>query len=94
MRTCARDGVTTVSANAKNICGGGGDSSVAYMCNDQQPYVENNVMHAFVASNSGCCECFDLEFTSTAVSGSHMIIQVTNSGDDLGAKHFDIQMTG
>lgn len=48
----------------------------------------------FAASNSRCCECLELEFTTTALRGQRMIVQVTNSGGDLGTNHFDLQIPG
>jgi len=79
-------------------CGGG----EAYMCNDQQPWAINDQLsYGFAAANiSGsdeeqwCCACFKITFTSTSIAGKEMIVQVTNTGGDLGENHFDIQMPG
>ena len=35
-----------------------------------------------------------LTFTSGPVSGKKMVVQVTNTGGDLGDNHFDLQMPG
>jgi len=72
------------------------------MCNDQQPWAINDKLsYGFAAANiSGsdeeqwCCACFKITFTSTSIAGKEMIVQVTNTGGDLGENHFDIQMPG
>jgi len=51
-------------------------------------------MYGFVASNVDCCTCYELQFTSGAVAGKSMFVQVTNKGGDLGSNHFDIQIPG
>ncbi len=33
-------------------------------------------------------------FTSTSIAGLELIVQVTNTGGDLGPNHFDLQMPG
>jgi len=79
-------------------CGGG----TAFMCNNQQPWAINDKLsYGFAAANiSGsdeehwCCACFKITFTSTSIAGKQMIVQVTNTGGDLGENHFDIQMPG
>ena len=47
MKTCARDGVSTVDVNAQSGCNGGG----AYVCHDQQPWaVNDNLAYGFAAA--------------------------------------------
>lgn len=41
-----------------------------------------------------CCACYSLIFTSGSVKGKELIVQVTNTGGDLGNNHFDLQMPG
>lgn len=41
-----------------------------------------------------CCSCYQLTFTGGPVAGRQMIVQVTNTGHDLGHDHFDIQIPG
>jgi len=41
-----------------------------------------------------CCGCYELTFTSGPVSGKKMVVQVTNTGSDLGDNHFDLQIPG
>jgi hypothetical protein len=54
------------------------------MCNNNQPWaVNDNLAYGFAAANipglseSGwCCGCYELTFTSTAISGKKMVVQV------------------
>ena len=98
--------------NVKSVCAGGGTGpGAAYTCLDRAPFTENGQMFAFAASNSPCCECFELTFLDTAVDGNGqkcrgcssyngelagetLIVQVVNSGADLGGKHFDLMIPG
>lgn len=72
------------------------------MCNNNQPWaVNDNLAYGFAAANiagsseSGwCCSCYELTFTSGPVSGKKMVVQVTNTGGDLGQNHFDLQIPG
>jgi len=41
-----------------------------------------------------CCACYSLVFTSGPVAGKELIVQVTNTGGDLGNNHFDLQIPG
>lgn len=68
------------------------------MCNNQSPWgVTTDLAYGYAAvsitgltERDWCCACYELTFTSGAVSGKKMIIQATNTGGDLGANHFDI----
>jgi len=70
------------------------------MCTGQSPWaVNDDLAYGFAAAaiqggseSSWCCGCYELTFTSTAVAGKKMIVQVTNTGGDLGSNHFDIQV--
>ncbi|ORX79922.1 hypothetical protein BCR32DRAFT_294130 [Anaeromyces robustus] len=96
--SCRKDGSIEPVVYATSGCGGG----QAFMCNDQQPWeINDKLSYGFAAANiSGsdeehwCCACFKLTFTSTSIAGKQMIVQVTNTGGDLGNNHFDIQMPG
>jgi len=98
--TCNIDGtsIDTISYG-KNGCEDGG---VSYMCKAQQPWaVNDNLAYGFAAAklvgkgeNDWCCACYELTFTNGAASGKKMIVQATNTGNDLGENHFDIQMPG
>lgn len=109
VNNCAKDGTTVVDPNGQNVCGGGGTSTTTYMCSNNQPYVINNTLAmGFVAATiSGtnkagnamtetdwCCACYEIIFTSSTVVGKRMVVQVTNTGSDLGSNHMDIQIPG
>jgi len=72
------------------------------MCTDQQPWaVSDQLSYGFAAASiSGkteadwCCACYKLTFTTTSIAGKQLIVQVTNTGGDLGENHFDLQMPG
>lgn len=97
-RSCAIDGDTTIDENAQSGCATDG---TAFMCTDQQPLVYNETLTlGFVAASftagadySRCCSCLYLSFHET-IQSKHMIVQVTNTGSDLGKNHFDIAMPG
>jgi len=96
--TCDKKGVNHVSASAQSGCQGGG---TAYMCNNQQPWAVNSTLaYGFAAASfqggtdtNLCCGCFKLDFTDQLV-GKSLVLQVTNTGGDLSANHFDIALPG
>ncbi|CAF4566302.1 unnamed protein product [Rotaria sp. Silwood1] len=98
VRTCAQNGITPVDSNTQSGCTGGS----AYMCNNQQPWnVSSTLSYGYAAAHIAgkseadwCCACYSLIFTSGPVVGKKLIVQVTNTGDDLGNNHFDLQMPG
>jgi hypothetical protein len=98
VNTCNRSGQLIINVDAKSGCDGG----EAFMCTDQQPWaVSENLSYGFAAASiaggsesTWCCACYKLTFTNTAIAGKQMIVQVTNTGGDLGENHFDIQMPG
>jgi len=96
--TCSASGSILSDPDAKSGCDGG----ESYMCTDQQPWAVNDQLsYGFAAASiSGesestwCCACYRLTFTSTSIAGKQLIVQVTNTGGDLGENHFDLQMPG
>ncbi len=99
VRTCQRDGVSILTdPNAANGCGGG----PSYTCSNNAPWAINDrLAYGFAAANikgqgegDWCCACYKLTFTSTQIAGKQMIVQVTNTGGDLGENHFDLQIPG
>lgn len=82
-----------MNANNRNICGGGGNPGFAYTCADQQPFEKNGILYGFVAAKLPCCACYELKFNTPSLTKT-MIVQVTNTGEDLNLMHFDIQMPG
>ncbi|UJR25708.1 hypothetical protein I4U23_007059 [Adineta vaga] len=98
VKTCARDGTTAVGENTQSGCNGGS----AYMCNNQQPWnVSSTLSYGYAAAyitnkreSDWCCACYSLVFTTESIIGKELIVQVTNTGGDLGNNHFDLQMPG
>lgn len=77
VHSCANNGYTIVDVNQQSGCNGG----PAFACNNQAPWVINDTLSygfaAFSADpNTPCCHCYRLDFTSTAVAGKSMIVQV------------------
>ena len=72
----------------------GGQGGTAYMCSDQTPWEINaDLAYGFAAVGGGspqCCSCYQLTFTSTNLKGKKMIVQATNTGNDLSSTHFDL----
>ncbi|KAB2576271.1 putative endoglucanase type K [Lasiodiplodia theobromae] len=96
--TCDINDNPITDVDAKSSCDGG----EAYYCSNQSPWaIDDSLSYGFAAAKlSGksesdwCCGCYKLTFTSTAVSGKSMIVQITNTGGDLGDNHFDLAMPG
>lgn len=94
VQMCNKEGNSPMSGvEAESVCLGGN----AYMCNQQQPFNENGQNYGFAAANvaggsesSWCCACYNIQ----AAGGKSIIVQVTNTGSDLGENHFDIQIPG
>ena len=64
------------------------------MCSDQSPWEINaDLAYGFAAVGGGspqCCSCYQLTFTDTVLQGKKMIVQATNTGNDLSSTHFDL----
>ncbi|KAL9022250.1 MAG: hypothetical protein Q9185_000650 [Variospora sp. 1 TL-2023] len=80
---------------AQSGCTGG----TSFMCSSQSPWAVNeNLAYGFAAvtsSNPSCCTCYKLTFTGeNAIKGKTMIVQATNTGDDVSGAQFDIAMPG
>ncbi|KAI8075435.1 endo-beta-D-1,4-glucanase [Gilbertella persicaria] len=96
--TCGKNGISLLDSNTQSGCNGG----EGYMCNNNQPWaVNDDLAYGFAAASIAgsneagwCCGCYELTFTSGAVSGKKMVVQVTNTGGDLGSNHFDLQLPG
>ena len=67
------------------------------MCSDQSPWAINDELaygFAAVSANSpNCCSCYQLTFTNTVLSGKKMIVQATNTGNDVGSTQFDLAVS-
>ncbi|XP_052129752.1 uncharacterized protein LOC113213214 [Frankliniella occidentalis] len=97
VETCAAGGATVVDANTQSGCAGGS----AYVCNTQQPFVQDGQAYAFAAANvnglatsSLCCACYTLTFNAAPVQGQKLTVQVINTGSDLNSNQFDLQIPG
>ncbi|ODV63994.1 glycoside hydrolase family 45 protein [Ascoidea rubescens DSM 1968] len=98
VHACAADGFSILDVNAQSACTGGS----AFPCNNQQPWaVSDSLAYGFAAVALGdgdesktCCACYKLTFTSSSIAGKTMIVQVTNTGDDLAYNQFDIALPG
>ncbi|KAJ1518777.1 hypothetical protein ONE63_011613 [Megalurothrips usitatus] len=95
VRTCAAGGRKTVGENEQSGCNGGN----GFVCNNQRPFVKKGQAYGFATinmeglpMNQMCCACYKLTFTNTAIKGKNMIVQVSNTGSDLGNNHFDLQL--
>lgn len=66
------------------------------MCSSQVPWAisatEAYGFAAVSASESECCQCYQLTFTSEIV-GKTMIVQATNTGGDVGSTQFDLAVS-
>lgn len=97
--TCDRNDNPLSDPDVKSGCENGGS---AYTCTNTAPWaVNNDVALGFAATNiqgqgeaDWCCGCYKMTFTSGPVKGKVMVVQSVNTGGDLGANHFDLQMPG
>ena len=73
---------------------------MAYACPDQSPFFDERTgtSYAFAAANlegqserGWCCACYELLFREPE---GRLVVQVTNTGGDLGRNHFDLQIPG
>lgn len=72
------------------------------MCTKQAPWqISETLSYGFAAAklaggseSSWCCACYKLTFTSGPSTGKEHIVQVINTGKDLGEDHFDIAIPG
>lgn len=79
------------------------DPNAAFADPKQQPFaINNSLAYGYAAAGrlNGaserdlCCSCLELTFTSTAIQGKKMIVQITNTGSDLNGNHIDLQIPG
>ena len=90
VKTCDASDKPLLDTEAKS----GNQGGTAYMCSDQTPWAINkDLAYGFAAVGGGspqCCACYQLTFTSTVLAGKRMIVQATNTGNDLSSTHFDL----
>nr|AZH23718.1 endo-beta-1,4-glucanase [Gastrophysa viridula] len=95
--TCAKDGETVVSPSIQSGCAGG----TSYMCSNQQATVINSTLaYGFAAGSftggvdyNYCCACMLLSFQGQ-LAGKQLLVQITNTGGDLGSNQFDLALPG
>lgn len=100
VKSCQIDGKSRIDIEVPSACTDvGGD---AYMCSNQQPWVVNKTLaYGFTSLSlkggedtlNKCCICLLLKFKGK-LAGKSMLVQNTNTGEDLKAHHFDIAMPG
>ena len=95
VKTCSiTDAPLADDGSVQSGCTGGS----AYMCSDQSPWaVSDSLAYGFAAVNSAspsCCQCYQLTFTSGPKNGAKMIVQATNTGNDVSGTQFDLAMPG
>jgi hypothetical protein len=97
-------------ANAASACPSNNQSpGPAYMCYSQAPRaVSDTVSYGYVAASPGrtvCGKCYHIQFTgsshnagndagSAAIAGKHMIVQISNTGHDVGDNQLDLMIPG
>lgn len=99
VETCLKDH-TPIRDSRDLVSGCNGGPSFA--CTGQTAWVvSKNLSYGFAAAriagqteSDWCCTCYQLRFTSGPVVGKSMVVQITNTGGDLGANHFDIAIPG
>ncbi|PGG94970.1 hypothetical protein AJ80_10069, partial [Polytolypa hystricis UAMH7299] len=85
--TCDKDNKALTDTNAGSSCGGG----PSHLCADQSPWAINDTFsYGFAGlylmehpSDTWCCACYEITFTSGAVKGKKMVVQAHNSGFDV-----------
>lgn len=99
LRTVRADG-SSADPNEQSICAGG--TSAADPAQSPRA-IDDQTALGFVATGqlNGqgerelCCACLELTFAaSTVLAGKRMLVQITNTGGDLGSNHIDIQVPG
>lgn len=99
LRYTDRQGRAIEDPLARSGCDGGG---VGFADPLQVGFAVNkNLAYGFAAAHVQdrheselCGKCFKLTFTDTTLRGKKMVVQVTNTGYDLGQNHFDLAMPG
>ncbi|KAJ8982525.1 hypothetical protein NQ317_018566 [Molorchus minor] len=100
--SCLNDGVSKLEDdNVQSGCDPDKDGA-AFMCSDQVGIIVNDTLaYGFAAVSfsggvdlSRCCQCMLLTFQDYLIQDQQMIVQITSTGSDLPANHFDIAIPG
>jgi hypothetical protein len=98
VQSCDRNDRPLSDYNAESGCESGG---AAYMCSNQSPWaVSDTLSYGFAATtvaggteSSWRCACYELTFTSGPVAGKKLVVQTTNTGNDLSSNQFDLAVS-
>jgi len=101
VRQCAVDGKTTLQdASSPSACQTDVEG-ISHMCEDQQPWaVSETLSYGFAAAalpggeSESCCACYAITFSDPPIRGKQIVVQVTNTGSDVGSNQFDLQIPG
>ncbi|ORX80543.1 hypothetical protein BCR32DRAFT_220853 [Anaeromyces robustus] len=101
VRQCSIDGKTLLTDfSAPSACQTDVEG-ISHMCEAQQPWAVSDVLsYGFAAAalpggeSLSCCACYALTFSDPPIRGKQMVVQVTNTGSDVGSNQFDIQIPG
>ena len=100
VNSCDKEGNILTDLNVQSACMNDGS---AFACPSDQPFVDPedpNLAYGFIAGKiagqdmkTSCCKCLELTFKDQLV-GKKMIVQLTNTGEELKENHFDIMLPG
>jgi len=101
VRQCAKDGKTLLTDfSAPSACQTDVEG-ISHMCEEQQPWAVSDVLsYGFAAAalpggeSESCCACYAITFSDPPIRGKQLVVQVTNTGADVGSNQFDIQIPG
>ncbi|KAL6607523.1 hypothetical protein LY90DRAFT_460043 [Neocallimastix californiae] len=101
VRQCAVDGKTLLTDfSAPSACQTDVEG-ISHMCEDQQPWAVSDVLsYGFAAAalpggeSESCCACYAITFSEPPIRGKQIVVQVTNTGADVGSNQFDLQIPG
>lgn len=100
VKSCSSGGKLVLTQNTHSGCGEGN----AFICNRYQPWVINDYLaYGFTSASftgikdttdsNKCCACFRLDFEGS-LAGKVMVVQVINTGSDLGYNEFNLVIPG
>jgi len=101
VRQCAIDGKTLLTDFSSPSACQTDVEGISHMCEDQQPWAVSDVLsYGFAAAalpggeSETCCACYAITFSEPPIRGKQIVVQVTNTGADVGSNQFDLQIPG
>jgi hypothetical protein len=99
--SCDKSDNPLTNYDAASSCDSSKPNGPSFMCSNQSPWaVSDSLAYGWAAAtisggteSSWCCGCYELTFTNTALQGKKMIVQVSNTGGDLGTNQFDLAVS-